>query len=180
MKTITFFILALFLMAAIGCEPSQENKDRDTVAKQQAQYAAAQPVPMFDWSLERHLVSQLYQIRNTRAATHSVWRGDYGVIEGDCPSVGFGIPYDTSLTNPLQIDCTQHGPAVIEQAEPSGLFASKVTSATWIMCAGSAGAIEPIYIEAKVTVYPYPVAVDYEKNKVSKAGASTVHMTATK
>ena len=115
---------------------------------------------------------QLYQIRNKRVATHSVWRGDMSAIEGDCPSVGFGIPYDTSLTNPLQRDTGTS--AVIEQAEPNGLFASKNTSATWVMCADGAGGIAPHYIEGKVTVYPYPVRVDYEKNRVFKSGEYTV------
>ena len=44
------------------------------------------------------------------------------------------------------------------------------------MCAGEAGNIEPIYIESKVTVYPYPVKVDYDKNRVTKAGKSSVNI----
>jgi hypothetical protein len=94
------------------------------------------------------------------------------VIEGDCPSIGFGIPYDVSLTNPLQY--VGSGGAVIEQAEPNGLFASKSTSATWVMCTDAAGGIAPIYVEGKVTVYPYPVRVDYNSNRVFKSGDATV------
>ena len=77
-------VLAIALMLA-GCEPSQGNRDRKAVERQQSQYAASQPVPAFDWSLERHMVTQLYQIRNNRVATHSVWRSDRGMVEGDCP-----------------------------------------------------------------------------------------------
>ena len=182
--TPTLAALALAAVALAGCvpdSPKQEAKDQAAVARQQAQYGAAQPVPAFDWSLERHLVIQLYQMRNQRAATHSVWRSDRGMVEGDCPSMGFGIPYDTSLTNPLQIAYTGHqvGTAVTEQAEPNGLFASKNTSATWVMCVGDGGVIEPVYVETKVTVYPYPVAVDYATNRVSKSGKSSVALTAT-
>ena len=117
----------------------------------------------------------LYKIRNQKAATHSVWRSDRGLIEGDCPSYGYGIPYDTSLTNPLvatDIDMNgeEHnyqGGALtsIEQAEPNGIFASKNTAATWVMCLGEAGNIEPVYVETKVTVYPGPVKVDYESKR---------------
>lgn len=163
-------LLIPILMGQEGCE-NQESVDRYTAMAQQKQYAASQPVPMFDWSLERHLVIQLYQVRNSRVATHAVWRSAMGMIEGDCPSIGFGIPYDMSLTNPLQ-HWTQG--AVIEQAEPNGLFASKVTSATWVMCASAGGLIEPVYVESKVTVYPYPVSVDYAQNRVTKSGASSV------
>jgi hypothetical protein len=171
-------IMPLVVVAVISCEreATQEFKDKEKVQQQQKQYSIGQPIPVFDWSLERHLVIELYKVRNQKAATHSVWRSDRGTIEGDCPSYGYGIPYDTSLTNPLQ---NEHRPAhgyigTIEQAEPNGIFASKNTSATWVLCLGKAGSLEPIYVETKVTVYPGPVTVDYEKNKVTRSGAATV------
>lgn len=181
-----FYILFIFSFILLnGCEPTRSQETRDVIAveRQQSQYAKGQPVPTFNWSLERHLVSQLYQIRNQKVATHAVWRSNYGIIEGDCPCMGFGIPYDTSLTNPLRsTDEDQYGfdkssLTTVEQAEPNGIFASKNTSATWVMCTGEAGLIEPIYIETKVTIYPYPVSVDYVNNTVTKAGAATVTIT---
>lgn len=143
--------------------------------QQQEQYAIGQPIPAFDWSLERHLVVELYKVRNQKAMTHSVWRSDRGMIEGDCPSYGYGIPYDTSLTNPLQmVGYSHHAVTSIEQAEPNGIFASKNTAATWVMCLGEAGNLEPVYVETKVTVYPGPVKVNYETNRVTRSGAATV------
>jgi hypothetical protein len=159
---------------------SIEAKQTQEVQRQQSQYAKGQPVPAFDWSLERHLLIELYRVRNAKVATHSVWRADYGMIEGDCPSYGYGMPYDSSLTNPLM--ATDEDPegydhqslVAIEQAEPNGIFASKNTAATWVMCLGQAGNLEPIYVETKVTVYPGPVKVDYDKNRVTRSGAATV------
>ena len=82
-------VIGMALMAGCGPIPkSQEAKDVEAVQKQQEQYSIAQPVPSFDWSLERHLVTELYKIRNKKVSTHSVWRSDYGTIEGDCPSMG--------------------------------------------------------------------------------------------
>ncbi len=174
-------VLLLPLLLLVGCNETQEDKDRKAVQAQQSQYAASQPIPAFNWSLERHLVTQLYQIRNQRVATHSVWRSDRGLIEGDCASVGFGMPYDTSLTNPLQSEWGANGGTIaIEQAEPNGIFASKNTNATWVMCAGAGGLIEPVYVETKVTVYPYPVKVNYSQNRVIKAGKSSVTLKASK
>lgn len=174
MKKLTFIILAMITLTACG-KDSQTAKDRKAVERQQSQYSASQPVPAFNWSLERDLVIQMYNIRNIKALTHSVWRSDRGMIEGDCASIGFGIPYDTSLTNPLKTGyISTYGVAVVEQAEPNGIFASKNTSATWVMCAGDTGLIEPIYIETKVTVYPYPVRVNYDKNRVTKSGKASV------
>lgn len=160
------------LVGADGCsgQQSQEKKDQKVVEQQQAQYAARQPVPVYDWSLERELVRKLYDMRNQRVATHSVWRSDYGTIEGDCASMGYGIPYDTSLTNPFQVTGNSyHALTSIGQAEPNGVFASTNTAATWVICT-SKGGLEPVYVESHVTVYPGPMNVDYETNRVTQAG----------
>jgi len=174
MKKIILTLSLTFL--AIGCENSQGFKDKAAVERQQKQYAASQAVPAFNWSLERHLVIQLYQARNKKVLTHSVWRSITGKIEGDCPSLGFSIPYDTSLTNPLKTAGSYKESSIIEQAEPNGLFSSKNTAATWVMCSSKAGMLDPIYVETKVTVYPYPVKVDYKKDRVIKAGKSNIQI----
>lgn len=177
MKILRAVMIVLTACALYACERTSisEEQDREAVNRQQQQYAKSQPIPTFDWSLERHLVIELYRMRNQRVATHSVWRGDLSVIEGDCPSMGFGIPYDTSLTNPLQAYTVyNHSTVAIGQAEPNGIFQSTNTSATWVMCVGDGGMIEPHYIEGKVTVYPGPVEVDYATNRVVRAGKATV------
>ena len=180
MKAFTIKVLPfLFLLLLASCGwGDQEREDQIAVNRQQEQYARGQPVPFFDWSLERDLVIQLYNLRNNRVATHTVWRSDYGMIEGDCPSMGFGIPYDTSLTNPLQLirycrsmECVE---GVVGQAEPNGVYASTNTQATWVLCVREAGIIAPHYVESKVTAYPYPVKVDYEKSRVTEAGKPSV------
>lgn len=171
----SIIVILLVLAATIfvaGCADTSETKDRHIVQAQQEQYAISQPIPHFDWSLERQTVIQIYAARNHEIATHTVWRSDYGMIEGDCDSIGFPIPYDVQLTNPLQPAYgSGSGAAVsIEQAEPNGLFSSKVTSATWIRAVyivnGQAKQV-PIYIEGKVTCYPFPVNVDYTTNRVT-------------
>lgn len=188
-KFYTFACLVILSIVFIGCgEPpkkSASSKEAQSVSRQQSQYAKGQPIPAYDWSLERDLIIKLYDLRNDKVATHTVWRSDYGMIEGDTPSIGFGIPYDTSLTNPLVatdvsdsgVIHTYQGGALtsIEQAEPNGIFASKNTSATWILSVDKeTSQIMPIYIEGKVTVYPYPVQVDYKNNRVTRAGKASV------
>jgi len=173
-KLITVVGLAVAVLLS-GCNNNkQERADRAAVQQQQEQYAKSQPVPVYNWSLERHLVKELYDIRNMRAATHSVWRSNSGTVEGDCTSIGFGIPYDTSLTNPLQAYGSGQSMTSIEQAEPNGIFASKNTSATWVLCAGEHGQINPVYVESKVTVYPYPVDINYTTNRVKASGKASV------
>ena len=173
MKKVILAVFILFTLTACGTA-SQEDKDKEQVQQQQGQYAKAQPVPMYNWSLERDLLIKLYNLRNQKVSTHSVWRSDYGMVEGECTSMGYGLPYDTSLTNPLQAEYIYNGAGTsIGQAEPNGIFASTNTAATWVMCISESGAIEPHYIESKVTVYPYSVIIDFEKNRVVKFGKTT-------
>lgn len=156
MKKSLITLLTLSLTAcfsSIGA--SQEEKDQRAVEAQQSQYAKAQPVPHFDFSLERDLLIKLYSLRNKTVSTFTVWRSDTGMIEGYCPSMGFSLPWDTSLTNPLQATGSSlHAMTSVGQAEPNGVFASQNTSATWAMCVDADGSLAPHYIESKVTVYP--------------------------
>lgn len=179
-RTIILVFFAIITVFTSSCtNNTTESRDVERVQQQQGQYEKAQPIPAFDWSLERHLVVELYKMRNQKVATHSVWRSDRGMVEGDCPSMGYGIPYDTSLTNPLQATDVgisgwrNEGLTSIEQAEPNGVFASKNTSATWVFCVGEGGSLEALYVETKVTVYPGPVIVNYETNRVTRSGAAT-------
>jgi len=180
MKKVLGIILLIFIILfGAGCvRDNATKKESRIVEAQQRQLGISQPVPVFDWSLERHLMIELYKLRNQKVATHAVWRSDYGLIEYDCPSLGYGLPYDVSLTNPLTAKnfAIRHGydRHVVEQPEPNGIFASKNTSATWVMCVGDVGMLEPVYIESKVTIFPYPVKVDYDKNRVTKVGKATV------
>ena len=175
MKHLTLLILSILIFTGCELEQSQEAKDKKAVQAQQGQYAKGQPVPAYNFSLERDLLIKLYNLRNQKVSTHTIWRSRYGMVEGDCTSMGYGLPYDTSLTNPLQgvHIASNGGVTAIGQAEPNGVFASTNTAATWVMCLSVSGSIEPHYIEAVVNVYPYPVKVDYETNRVTRSGKSS-------
>lgn len=158
-----FVLLALILLT--GCYNTSDREDIKATNNQQEVYRVKQPLPFFDFSHEREMVTQIYEARNDAVNTWSVWRSEgTGRIEDWCPSVGFGLPYDTSLTNPLKPYYHSGGGVSVEQAEPNGLFASKNTKATWVLCVLPNGDVAPVYIEATVTVYPWPIRI--EGNKV--------------
>jgi hypothetical protein len=177
MKTWSTLVLmvacAPLLMAQDGCS-NAELRDRQIVDEQQRVYHTAQPVPQFEFSLEREVAIELYQARNQAVATHSVWRSMSGVIEGDCPSIGYPIPYDSSLTNPLQVSMSSG--AVVAMAEPNGLYPGQGGAiSTWVRCVtevNSRRVTAPVYIESIVTTYPYPVEVDYDTNRVRPVGGA--------
>ena len=179
MKKSLIVIPTILLLS--GCnyaKETQDAKDAKIVQRQQSQYAKAQPIPAYNWSLERELLIKLYNLRNDKVSTHSVWRSQMGTIEGDCTSMGYGLPYDTSLTNPQHAEWrhrtggSSYASAVTGQSEPNGIYASTNTSATWVMCVDKTGAIEPVYTEAVLNVYPYQIDVDYKNNRVTRRSGS--------
>lgn len=174
----SLLLLPFLLGSDGGCggPPSQRATEKATVDRQQDIYLKAQPVPTFDYSLERDRITALYMARMNAAQTWSVWRSQTGMLEGDCPSSGYPLPYGVQLTSPdvLAYAGTNVGTATLSQAEPNGLFTNGVTSTgTWVFCVTD-GVIAPVYVESFVTVYPYPVTVDYRDGRVQRAGALTV------
>lgn len=177
-KTLVISLLVtLFGLSNMGCGEgsSQSDKvDNEAVEKQQQQYQTHQPTPFFERSLERGVAIQLYAARNERVATWTIWRSNTGKVLGDCPSIGYPIPYDVQLTNPVKITRTgtssgHYGYGVVEQAEPNGLYSSKNSISTWVRCimkVGDEDVEAPIYVEDKVTAYPFPVNVNYETDRV--------------
>jgi len=175
-----FLPFALICMGSTSTCGGAETKDREAVDRQQQQYQTAQPIPAFDWSLERQSAIELYEARNEEVSTWTVWRGDTSQIEDWCPSVGYPIPYDTSLTNPLKTMYRNSGTGVVEQAEPNGLFSSKNSIATWVRCVVKVNGKTvqaPVYIEGKVTAYAWPIEVDLANNTVTRVEGQSPSVT---
>jgi hypothetical protein len=145
--------LASMCIGAKGCDA--DSAEHDTVDAQQSLYVRNQPIPTFQWSLERHLLVQLYQARNQSVTTYSYVVNQFnGSIMWSCTSLGFPIPATTQLTNPMRY---VYQGATIPQAEPNGVFAPPSTAGTWVLCAGDDGNLEPVYIEEHVRTFTRPM-----------------------
>jgi hypothetical protein len=183
---------ALFLLATIplylaadadGCaSPQQQASETQAVKRQQAVFEQVQPIPSFDFSLERQRMIDLYKARQSAAQTWSVWRAYDHTIDGWCPSSGFPIPYGTELTAPDRVWADTHGTdgyaaVTVSNPEPNGLYTQGSGSpGTWVFCIIDTE-IAPIYVEDNVTVYPFPVSVDEKTGHVERIGAPTVKLT---
>lgn len=153
--TLIVVALASMCIGARGCADSSDSAEHDSVDAQQSLYVRNQPVPTFQWSLERHLLVQLYQARNQSVTTYSYVVNQYnGSIMWSCTSLGFPIPATTQLTNPMRY---VYQGATIPQAEPNGVFAPPDTDGTWVLCAGDDGNLEPVYIEEHVRTFTRPM-----------------------
>ena len=129
---------------------------------QMQQFLRNQPVPSYDWSLERHMLIQLYAARQKATNTFSVVQSEFtGKILWSCPSMGFPLPYATQLTNSLQLiqknDSGHWYDGVVGQQEPNGLFSPPAADGTWVPCVDEKGRITPVYEERKVTTFLRPV-----------------------
>lgn len=164
-----FVLICIFAFAVIGCENSStsEKKDQEMVDQQQGIYQMVQPVHMYDYSIPRDIYQQIYDVTTTKVmATYSIIESMTGVTRYECPSMGYAIPADTSLTNPVQkVHGYNHSATTIEQAEPNGLFSSKNTDGTWVLCVAlKTGEVYPVYSEHKVMTFPFIM----EKNKAGE------------
>lgn len=154
-----FYVLALVPLVT-GCEreTAANEEERNSVNAQQEVFLRNQPTPRFDWSLERSLMIQLYQARNTRTMTYTYVLNSYnGSILMSCPSLGFPIPATTQLTNPQTIAHGYQSITTIDQAEPNGMYAPPSTHGTWVMCLADDGNVEPRYVENDVLTSVRPL-----------------------
>lgn len=172
-----YALILLLMLAITACTSSATSRDAKVVEEQQKTYQINQPVPMFNWSQERDTVIQLYSMRNEARQTYTVITSQgTGQIIFECPSRGTAIAADTQLTNPLMRDYPQSS-VVVEQPEPNGLFSSKNTDATWVLCVRSNGEIAPVYTEQKVTQFPFAVRRDDTGKYVdAESGSSSMRV----
>ena len=78
------FLALATIAASCGSADSTESQ---AVQQQQQLYIQSQPAPAFDWSLERHLMIELYVSRNSAVSTFSLtWDPYRGKISWSCPS----------------------------------------------------------------------------------------------
>lgn len=162
-STICISLLCCMLFMANECgETTQEELDNQVVRDQQLHYGKILPIPFYDYSIPRDVLIQIYNVVTQDArSTYTVVETITGVTKYRGSSVGYGIPADTSLTNPLQyVGYYRSAIVAIEQAEPNGLFSSKNTDGTWILYLDFDGSLAPIYTEHKVTTFPYAVTKD--------------------
>lgn len=169
MKKIFVVMMVATVALLAGCGNWQQSQapyhaESKIVARQQDIYNKAEPIQVFNYSMERHLMIQLYQVRNTTVQTWSYVVSKYtNSIVFECPSIGYPIPAGMQLTNP---DKTVEGHwqgefTSIPQPEPNGLYSSPSTDGTYIMCTNPDGTITPVYSEPNVMAFAQRMKMDH-------------------
>lgn len=186
---LAWLVTALVALGLTACyvdrRPESQAQDQQRTEDQQAVYARNQPVPRFQFSQTRDTLIQLYQMENEARTTYTTFHSNgTGEVIFACPSRGYAVPADTQLTNPLQvIGCTTTNCPLttIEQPEPNGVYSSKNTDGTYVLCVRADGKVTPVYTELKVTTFPYEVEYDpttHQVRDVGKTSSSSINLRA--
>jgi hypothetical protein len=158
MRIIILGVTLATSLLLVGCDEGAARKESDKVAQQQQQYVIAQPIPAFNWSLERHIMIELYKARNNAVTTYTYERNQYtGKVQAWCPSIGFPISAATQLTAAEGLQVSNSNVYKLPQAEPNGLFPPSSSRGTFVMCAGKNGKATPRYFEGDVETYVTPM-----------------------
>ena len=158
------------------------SQDSATVGDQQSIYTQYQPVPIFDYSLDRDILIQLYGLKNQAKSTYSYITSSTGKLLFTCPSIGFPIAADTQLTNSSVAEWNTAGSTgiagvTVAQPEPNGIFpGSNGNGGTYIIC-DVKGEKSPVYSEPLVLSFPFPVGVDPTTGMLVPTGAAPSSMT---
>ena len=168
MKKIMMFVGVLALsMLVTACDvPSHQPtaEQRQTQQTKALMDDAEQRVgmPRVTNFTEKRLANQIMELRDQpNLATYTYTVDMQGKSHCLGRSIGFGLPYTTQITNPMQLKDTTdqfgNGWAIWPQAEPNGLYSSDSTDATWVLLVGADGKPKPAYIESQVTVTLEPL-----------------------
>ena len=163
-KIITAIAFTTTLAACAQGEPSAEQRQK--AATQQLMADAEQRVgmPRITNFTEKRLANMIAELRdqpNLNTYTYTIDMQGKAHCLGR--SIGYGLPYTTQITNPMQDKWGANGATVVlPQAEPNGLYSSDSTSATWVLLVGPTGKPEPTYVESDITVSLSPLRTAVE------------------
>lgn len=147
---------AASLLALTGCvgnsaEREQQQATESLLADAQARVG----MPRVTNFTEKRLANTILELRDQpNLATYAYTVDMNGRAHCLGRSIGFGLPYTTQITNPMQNDI---GDVTLPQAEPNGLYSSDSTNATWVLLVGADGRPKPAYVESDVTITLEPL-----------------------
>jgi hypothetical protein len=96
---------------------------------------------------ERKMLKRILEIRDQAINTTTYIVDMNGHPHKICDSIGYGFPYSTQFTNPLQKPLKT---VVLSHAEPNGLFSPSSSEGTWISCVDPVNKhIQVVYAEPR-------------------------------
>ena len=169
-KPMKMFVSGLLIAAATATDNGCQNSDSIQSQQQEAilkEGTAMTGMPAIRNFRERKLLKEILELRDQDGITTYTYivAEMTGKLVFIGESIGYGIPYATQYTNPHKIAYSGSG-AVIDQADPNGLFSPASAEGTWIMLFDKATKkVRPVYIEPRVIVSPFRLDSDAQVEK---------------
>ncbi|MEI6529479.1 MAG: hypothetical protein WCN88_03730 [Candidatus Falkowbacteria bacterium] len=142
----------------VSCDESSDAVQREQQEKILAEGTSAVGMPAIKNFREKRILKDIIELRDqngliTYTYIFSEMTGKYTYI-GE--TIGYGIPCATQFTNPVKVTGSMDHRAVINQADPNGLFSPASAEGTWVMMLNTdKKTAEPQYIESRISVFTY-------------------------
>jgi hypothetical protein len=163
---LTLILGLVFIGVGCGLEETADSKQQEQTQQLMTEINNQVGMPDIKEFYEKKMAKEIFELRdNSKLITYVYSQNLNGkfVYIGQC--VGFGLPYSTQYTNPMQYtgvttkkiyDVGRENTwsyEIMPQADPNGLFTPTGLSATWLMYVNpETGAQEIIYTEPSIIV----------------------------
>jgi hypothetical protein len=152
LKILLLLGLGWAVMGQEGCNESSDsiqNRKQEELSRQGVEQVGLPSIVNFQ---EKRTYKMILELRDTEIKTVTYIVDMSGKLHKVCDSVGYGIPYATQYTNPMQ---HIYGYAM-PQADPNGLFSPTSADGTWVLCLNhETKKMSPVFIEPRVIVSPF-------------------------
>lgn len=162
-KIVSVLLLVFALNMATGCvddgSPSSQQREAALQERTQKESIAETGTPSIKNFREKKLLKDIYEMRDQDGFTTYTYivAQQTGKLIFLGETVGFPIPYATQYNNPKQVRYSGSS-AVIDQAEPNGLYTPATAEGTWVMMLDkNTKKARPVYIEERVICSPFPI-----------------------
>jgi len=161
------YLIAIAMSAAFlgigGCDdrrPTSDDIQHNQQEKLLQEATAQSGMPNVKNFRERKMMKEIIELRDQEGlVTYTyVWSELNGRFVYLGETIGYGLPYSTQYTNPQKIEKSgvNYGYAIMDQADPNGLFSPQSAEGTWILMKDPHGkAVKPVYIEPRILVSPF-------------------------
>jgi hypothetical protein len=163
--TITAISAAAIALASCGQVPTEssdkiQNRKQEELSMQSVESVGLPAIKNFQ---EKRILKDILELRdNPKFNTYTYTEDMNGRLHLRCHSIGYGIPYATQYTNPQKVVGGYSGGDYyhipMPQADPNGLFSPASADGTWVLCkVPGKDDVQPVYIEPRITVSPFPL-----------------------
>ena len=172
MRRLATFLVMPFLVGLCSCNylPTSNEKERQQQEVLSGEALSQTGMPNIKNFRERKMLKEILELRDQQGlVTYTyVFNQLNGKLVFLGQSIGYGIPYATQYTNPLQVTNggmarhTGEGNVAIPQADPNGLYSPASAEGTWILLLDPSGSgkVQPVYVEPRVIVSPFKLKTD--------------------